>query len=146
MIKMNLEDSDLLVLTRLALLYGIMFILIGILGIISLFLIQEMPIAIDLIEQMVLILIGIIFLRGYGELKGEKQSGEAFMFVGTIVGIILGTIGLLEFLLIGLVGGLLNEYSPQGFLDRLFSYLLNPALILGFLTLIPHKMIKYREI
>ncbi|MHA2167259.1 MAG: hypothetical protein ACXAAT_15495, partial [Candidatus Hodarchaeales archaeon] len=73
-------------------------------------------------------------------------SGEAFLFVGTIIGIILGALALLELLFIGLIGGLLNENSLSSFFSRLISYLFNPALLLGFLTFIPHKMIKHREI
>jgi hypothetical protein len=146
MIKMNQKENKGSVLKQLAMLYGVVFIFTGILGIIFLFLFQEIPIAIDLIEQMILILIGIIFLRGYSELKRENKSGEAFLFVGTIIGIILGALALLELLFIGLIGGLLNENSLSSFFSRLISYLFNPALLLGFLTFIPHKMIKHREI
>ncbi|MHA2164848.1 MAG: hypothetical protein ACXAAT_03195, partial [Candidatus Hodarchaeales archaeon] len=85
---MNQKENKGSVLKQLAMLYGVVFIFTGILGIIFLFLFQEIPIAIDLIEQMILILIGIIFLRGYSELKRENKSGEAFLFVGTIIGII----------------------------------------------------------
>ena len=143
---MNRKEKNKSVLKRLAMLYGVVFIFTGILGIILLFLLQEIPIAIDLIEQIILILIGIIFIRGYSELESESTSGEAFLFVGTIIGIILGALALLELLLVGLIGGLLNESSLSSFLSRLLSYLFNPALILGFLTFIPHKMIKHREI
>ncbi len=143
---MKLKEKNNSVLKLFAMLYGVVFIFTGILGIIFLFLLQEIPIAINLIEQFLLILIGIIFLRGYSELESENKSGEAFLFVGTIIGIILGTLALLELLFVGLIGGLLNESSLSNFLSRLLSYLLNPALSLGFLTFIPHKMIKHREI
>jgi hypothetical protein len=145
-IKMKLKQNNQLYLKQLSMLYGIVFIFSGILGIIFLFLLQEIPITINLIEQFILILIGIIFLRGYSEFNSENNTGEAFVFVGTLIGIILGTLALLELLFIGLIGGLLNESSLSSFLSKLLSYLLNPALSLGFLTFIPHKMIKHREI
>jgi hypothetical protein len=132
-----------IILKWLAILYGVVFILTGILGIIILFSIQDIPIIIDPIKQMILILIGIIFIRGYYDLGTKKSSGEAFVFVGTIIGIILGTLALLEFVFVGLIGGLLMENI--NFPARIFSYLFNPTLILGFLTLIPHKLIKHRE-
>lgn len=143
---MKLKEKNNSVLKRLAMLYGVVFILTGILGIIFQILLQEIPIAIDIIEQFILILIGTIFLRGYSELGSENKSGEAYIFVGTIIGIILGTLALLKFLFVGLIGGLLNENSLSSFLSRLLTYLLNPALLLGFIIFIPHKMIKHREI
>jgi len=143
---MNIEENNFSILKWFALLYGSIFILTGILGIIFLFMIQNIPIVIDPIEQIILILIGIIFLRGYSDLRAEKVSGEAFLFVGTIIGIVVGTLAFLEFLFLGLILGLLDESTLTNFVSRFFSYLFNPTLILGFLTFIPHKMMKKREI
>lgn len=143
---MNNNENNFTFLKLFTILYGSVFILIGILGIIFLIMMKNLPIVIDPIEQLILILTGVIFLRGYSDLQAEKISGEAFLFVGTIMGIVLGTLAFLEFLFVGLIGGLLNESSLSNFISRFFSYLFNPALILGFLTFIPHKMMKQREL
>ena len=129
----------------LALSYGLIFIFVGILGIIFLLFLDVTNIIIDPIEQLIIILIGIIFLRGYNDLNKQKGSGKAFMFVGTIIGIVLGILASLEFFFVGLIEGLLNKTSLDEFTSHFLSYLLNPALILGFLTFIPHKLMKQRE-
>ena len=129
----------------LALLFGIIFISIGLVSIFVLVFLGFNIIIIDPIEQLIVILIGIIFLRGFIDLQNHKSSGEAYIFVGTIIGIVLGTLASLEFLFVGLIEGLLNEDTLPTFTSHFISYLFNPALILGFLSFLPHKMIKQRE-
>lgn len=143
---MNSKKENLTTLKLVAILYGCAFILSGVLGIFFLIIINNFPIIIDPIEQLILILTGLIFLRGFTELQANKISGEAFIFVGTIMGIVLGILASLEFLFMGLIGGLINESSLANFITRIFSYSLNPTLILGFLTFIPHIVMKQREI
>ena len=143
---MNNKENNFTTLKLVGILYGSAFILVGIMGIVFLILIKNFPIIIDPIEQLILILTGLIFLRGYTELQAKKISGEAFLFVGTIMGIVLGILASLEFLFVGLIGGLINESSLTTFISRIFYYSLNPALILGFLTFIPHIIMKQREV
>lgn len=143
---MNNKENNFTTLKLFAILYGSVFILAGIMGIVFLILIKNFPIIIDPIEQLILILTGLIFLRGFIELQAKKVSGEAFLFVGTIMGIVLGILASLEFLFVGLIGGLINESSLTTLISRIFYYSLNPALILGFLTFIPHIIMKQREI
>ncbi|MCK4848757.1 MAG: hypothetical protein KAT16_07040 [Candidatus Heimdallarchaeota archaeon] len=142
---MNNKERNLAILKMVAILYSIFFILSGILGIIFLIMIENFPIIIDPIEQLILILTGVIFLRGFTNLQAEKVTGKAFIFVGTIMGFVIGILASLEFLFIGLIGGLINEGSTD-YISRLFSYFFNPALILGLLTIIPHVIMKQREI
>ena len=143
---MNSKENNFTILKLFGILYGSAFILSGIMGIVFLILIKNFPIIIDPIEQLILILTGLIFLRGFTELQAKKVSGEAFLFVGTIMGIVLGILASLEFLFVGLIGGLINESSLNTFISRIFYYSFNPALILGFLTFIPHIIMKQREI
>jgi len=128
------KEKDFTILKTVAILYGSVFILAGILGIVFLIMIENFPIIIDPIEQLILILTGVIFLRGFTDLQAEKISGKAFVFVGTIMGFVLGILASLEFLFVGLIGGLINESSLPSFISRFFSYFFNPALILGFLS------------
>jgi len=142
---MNSQNNNIKTLKLVAILYGGVFILAGILGIVFLIIINDFPIIIDPIEQLILILTGLIFFRGFAELQAHKISGEAFIFVGTIMGIVLGILAFLEFLFMGLIGGLIDENSLTNFVSRIFSYSFNPALILGLLTFIPHIVMKQRE-
>ena len=143
--KMSIENSDKSMIKSLAISFATIYILAGILGIIFLFTLDDLPILIDPIQQMILILNGIIFLRGYINLYHNNKSGEAFLFVGTIIGIIIGSIAFLNFLFGGVLGGFINERSLVNFIDHIYFYLFNPSLILGFLTFIPHKIIKQNE-
>lgn len=143
---MNSKKENYSNLKLIAMLYGCAFILAGISGIVFLLIIKNFIIIIDPIEQLILILTGLIFLRGFMELQAKKISGEAFIFVGTIMGIVLGILAFLEFLFMGLIGGLIDESSLANLVSRIFSYFFNPALILGFLTFIPHIIMKQREI
>ena len=145
MFKIMIGENNSALVKLVAILYGSIFIVIGFLGIILLSATSKLPIAIDPIEQLLLILIGIIFLRGYSDLHAKKISGEAFIFVGTIMGIVAGALAFLKFFFVGLVGGLINENILSDFTSRFFFYLYNPSLILGFLTFIPHKIMKQRE-
>ena len=129
-----------------ALLFGFMYIVLGIMGIIISIFVPFITLFIDQIAQLILILIGVIFLRGYLELRTDKSSGEAFVFVGTIIGMVLGTLAFLEFFFVGIIQGLLIETTISSFTAHILNHSFNPALILGFLTFIPHKMIKHREI
>ena len=139
------SENDHKNLKNLALIFGIVYIIVSIVGIICLFTNAVNLILIDPIEQVIQILIGVIFLRGYINFNKKNYSGEAFLFVGTIIGIVLGILSFLDLLFGGLFGGLITESSLNNFIKRIVSYSLKPALILGFLTFIPHKIIKQRE-
>jgi len=144
---LNKNDNNYLKIKYLAIIYGSIYSITGLLGLVFLFSFNSshLPIFLDPIEEMVLILIGIIFIRGFYKLHHRNHSGKAFIFVATIIGIILGTLSFLNLLFIGLFNGLINENTLSNFTSRILSYLFNPALILGFLTFIPHKLIKYNE-
>ena len=144
---MNNNDNNYRKVKYLAIIYGSIYIITGLLGIVFLFSLNslDLPILLDPIEELVLILIGIIFIRGFYKLHRQNQSGKAFIFVATIIGMILGTLSFLNLLFVGLFNGLINETTLSNFTSRILSYLFDPALILGFLTFIPHKLIKYNE-
>ncbi|WP_455142163.1 hypothetical protein [Candidatus Hodarchaeum mangrovi] len=131
----------------LAILYGSIYTIVGLLGIFFLFTFNssKFPIFIDPIEQLVLILIGIIFIRGFFKLHHQNSSGKAFIFVATIIGIILGALSFFNFLFVGVINGLINDNTSPNFYSRILSYLFDPALLLGFLTFIPQRLIKYKE-
>lgn len=142
---MNSNENNVTKLKYLAILYGSVYFLTGILGIIYFMIENNIQIFIDPIEQLILVLTGVIFLRGYTTLKYDEKAGKAFVFVGTILGIILGIIAFSKLIVIGVFGGILNESILSNFIERTLFYLFNPTLILGFLVFLPHKMIKYNE-
>lgn len=142
---MNTKENNLKNLKYLAMLYGSIYILVGFTSIILLFTVKNFMIFIDPIEQLILILVGIIFLRGYFILRTDLDSGKAFLFVGTIIGILLGCLALLKLTFVGIINGFLYDNILSDFSERIFLYLFNPTLILGILAFIPHKLIKNWE-
>jgi hypothetical protein len=144
---MSTETTKNLHLESLAMLFGAAYLLTGILGLIVLFFANDTLLALKLdpIEELILILNGIIFLRGYKNLHTEKESGEAFMFVATIIGILLGILALLNFLVVGILEKLLLDPVNGNIPSSLVAYLLNPTLVLGILIFIPHKRLKNQK-
>ncbi len=142
---MNVQENSHSLLMHLGMIYGGFYIITGILGIILLIL-GPPEIFIDPIEQIILVLVGIIFLRSYVILKSQNNTGIAFLFVGTIIGIVLGSISFLKFLFMGLIGGLIEESIYSNFLSRITFYFANPSLILGIMAFIPHKLIKKTKV
>ncbi|MFX0050608.1 MAG: hypothetical protein ACFFAJ_07580 [Candidatus Hodarchaeota archaeon] len=133
-------------LTYLAGIYSIFYSIIGLLGLLSLFsdLFLIGPFIKDPIEPLLLVLIGIVYLRGFLKLIKKNKTGTAFIYVAAIMGIILGILSSLNLMVNGFLGSLSEEISFTLVYDRIgknFSLII----IVGILSLIPFKSVQSNE-
>ena len=76
---------------------------------------------VDPVESLILVLIGVIYLRGSANLLRDRYDrGRAFLFVGTIIAFLVAMLDLLNLLINGLVGAkmiilLFSGYNPRVF-------------------------------
>lgn len=125
----------------LTLLIGLMYLITG-LSLIMFLILGTKIFIIDPVECLILILISIIFMRGfYFFSKNNKSTGEAYVFVGFIIGFLLGIMALLNLLVNAIFGGLLQETSVNSLINRIFYYT-TPTLILGIICFFSHKLMK----
>lgn len=133
-------------LTYLAGIYGTLFFSIGLIGLFSLLFNFFFFILIvkDPIESLLLILTAIIFFRGFLKLKNKDGTGMAFVFVGAIMGVILGGLAFLSLFVNTGFGTFLEEFSLFDAYNQIienFSFMI----VIGILSLIPFKFIQSIE-
>jgi uncharacterized membrane protein len=98
----------------------------------------------DPIELILLILIAIIYFRGFLKLKHKDKTGTAFIFVAAIMGIILGGLSFLSLIINNGLGDFLEGFSFPSTYNQIvenFSFII----VIGSLSLIPFKIIKSIE-
>ncbi len=126
--------------------YATFYFVIGIIGLFSLFFDSFLFIIIvkDPIESLLLILVAIVYFRGFIKLKSKDRTGTAFVFVAAIMGLILGMLSFLNLIVNSGFGAFLEEFS---FFVVYYRITENFTLIIvvGFLSLIPFKFIQSIE-
>lgn len=134
---------------RIKLLAGLMGLLYVISSLTSIlfFLLDISYFVIDPIESLILILIGIIFIKGYYYFEKSNNSvGKAYVFVGFITGSLLGSIALLNLLVNGVMVGLIEQESINDLIKKIL-YFTTPTLIMGIISFYFHtKIAKYENI
>ena len=123
--------------------YGALYIVIGVAGLLTLvfdpFLCDNL--IKDPIESVVLILIAIVYFRGFLKLMNQDSSGLAFIFVAAIMGLLLGGISFLNFTINGLLKSTSEIWLFSVILNRIDEFF-SLSIVLGSLSFIPFKDIK----
>ena len=121
-----------IVITGYAAFIGLVYIFFGLLEIINgLGISSFYTIPSDIIGGLMLIFIGLIFLRGLGELSQAKVSGISYLLVGVMMTIIYSGL----FILIMGAEGIEFLIGKEDFMDWSWQYSLRPEIWLPVITI-----------
>lgn len=139
-------DDNIKGLIYLAGIYATFYFAIGIIGLFSLLFNSFIFTIIvkDPIESLLLILVAIVYFRGFLKLRNKDRTGTAFIFVAAIMGMILGGLDFLTLIVNSGLGSFLEEFSFLVAYNRItenFSLII----VVGILSLIPLKFIQSIE-
>ena len=95
-------------------------------------------------ESLLLILIAIIYFRGYLKLKKNDETGTAFIFVAGIMGLVLAGVSFLNLMVNGILAGILENLSFSIIYDRIVANF-SVTIVLGFFSIIPFKFVQSIE-
>ncbi len=126
--------------------YSAAYIVIGVFGLFTLlfdpflmgFLIK------DPIESLILILIAVVYFRGFLKLINQDKSGIAFIYVAAIMGFLVGGLAFLNFAINGFLKGIMETSSSFDILNRIDDYF-SLSIVVGSLNFIPFKDIQSLE-
>jgi hypothetical protein len=127
-----LSNKTGIVITGYAAFIGLVYIFFGLLEIISgLGISSFYTIPSDIIGGLMLIFIGLIFLRGLGELSQAKVSGISYLLVGVMMTIIYSGL----FILIMGAEGIEFLIGKEDFMDWSWQYSFRPEIWLPVITI-----------
>lgn len=95
----------------------------------------------DPIESLILILTAIVYFRGFLKLRNQDSSGTAFIFVAAIMGLLLGGLAFLNFVVNGFLNGLFEKLPFYKIIQDYFSL----SIVVGCISFIPLKDIQALE-
>ncbi|MFX0014061.1 MAG: hypothetical protein ACFFB2_14010 [Promethearchaeota archaeon] len=123
--------------------YSVLYIVIGAFGLLTFFFDSffESTLITDPLESLILILIAIIYFRGFLKLKSKDSLGMAYIFVAAIMGLLLGGLTFLNFAVNGFLRGTLETLPFSKIFKDYFSF----SIIVGSLSIIPLKDVQSFE-